>query len=75
VAAKANAMPPLAQPSNNNLIDAATLELLAKWRAEDATDDPEELREAEQELAEFKKTMNENRLPLSDRAPRLAAEP
>jgi hypothetical protein len=42
-------------------IDTATLELFAKWRAEDATDDPEELRAAEQELAEFKKAMNENR--------------
>ena len=56
-----NPMPPLAQPSNNSPIDTATLELFAKWRAEDATDDPEELRKAEQELAEFKKAMNENR--------------
>jgi hypothetical protein len=56
-----NPMPPLAQPSNNNPIDTATLELFAKWRAEDATDDPEELRAAEKELAEFKKAMNENR--------------
>jgi len=54
-------MPPSTQPSNNNPIDTATLELFAKWRAEDATDDPEELRAAEQELAEFKKAMNENR--------------
>jgi hypothetical protein len=28
------------------------------WRAEDATTDPEELRKAEEELAEFKKAMN-----------------
>ena len=56
-----NPMPPVAQPSNNNPIDTATLELFAKWRAEDATDDPEELRAAEEELAEFKKAMNENR--------------
>jgi hypothetical protein len=53
--------PPLAQRSNNNPIDTATLELFAKWRAEDATDDPEELRKAVQELAEFKKAMNRNR--------------
>jgi hypothetical protein len=58
---EANPVPPLAEPSNNNPIDTATLELFAKWRAEDATDDPEELRKAEQELAEFKKAMNENR--------------
>jgi hypothetical protein len=58
---EANSVPPLAEPSNNNPIDTATLELFAKWRAEDATDDPEEFRKAEQELAEFKKAMNENR--------------
>jgi len=48
-------------PSAHGLIDTATLDLFAKWRAEDATDDPEELRAAEQELAEFKRAMNENR--------------
>ena len=40
----------------------ATIELLARWRAEDATDDPEELRLAEQELAEYKLAMNDNRV-------------
>ena len=54
-------MPPTAQPSNTGSIDTATLELLASWRAEDATSNPEELRAAEQELADFKKAMNENR--------------
>jgi hypothetical protein len=48
-------------PSARGLIDRATLELFAKWRVEDATDDPKELRAAEQDLAEFKKAMNENR--------------
>ena len=61
-----NSAPPLAQPSNSNPIDTATLELFAKWRAEDATDDPEELRKAEQELAEFKKAMNENRVQVGE---------
>jgi len=42
-------------------IDTATLELLAAWKAEDATTDPEKLREADEEIAEFKKAMNENR--------------
>ncbi len=42
-------------------VDTATLELLAKWRMQDATENPEELREAEKELAEFKKDMNEGR--------------
>jgi hypothetical protein len=48
-------------PSAHDSIDTATLDLFAKWRAEDATDDAEELRAAEQELTEFKKAMNENR--------------
>jgi len=42
-------------------IDTATLELLAAWKAEDATTDPEKLREADEEIAAFKKAMNENR--------------
>jgi hypothetical protein len=43
------------------VIDTATLELLASWKAEDATTDPEKLREADEEIAQFKKAMNENR--------------
>jgi hypothetical protein len=42
-------------------IDTATLELLAAWKVEDSTTDPEKLREADEEIAEFKKAMNENR--------------
>ena len=42
-------------------VDTATLELLAAWKAEDATKDPEKLREADEEIAEFKRAMNENR--------------
>lgn len=54
-------MPPLVQPSSNGAIDSATLELLAQWKQEDATQNPEEVRAAERELAEFKKAMNESR--------------
>jgi hypothetical protein len=43
-------------------VDYATLRLLERWRAQDATDDPDEIRAAEQELAEFKKAMNESRI-------------
>jgi hypothetical protein len=50
------------QPANSRPIDYATIALLEKWREEDATEDPELLRVAEQELAEFKKQMNENRV-------------
>ena len=42
-------------------VDTATLELLASWRQQDATADPEQVRAAERELAEFKKAMNKNR--------------
>ena len=54
-----SAMPPALPPSG--AIDTTTLELLAAWKAEDATIDPEKLREADAEIAEFKKAMNENR--------------
>jgi hypothetical protein len=53
-------MPPPRQASNGS-IDTATLELLARWRQQDATADPEQVRAAERELAEFKKAMNDNR--------------
>lgn len=39
----------------------ATRELLRAWRDEDATDDPAELRRAEEELAAFKQAMNVSR--------------
>jgi len=53
--------PPATQSPNNGAIDTATLELLASWQRQDATANPDELRAAEEELAEFKKAMNENR--------------
>ncbi len=52
---------PVTHLPSNTPIDTVTLELLAQWRREDATDDPEKIREAEQELAEFKQAMNEHR--------------
>ena len=39
----------------------ATRDLMRAWWEEDATDDPEEFRKAEEELAEFKAAMNETR--------------
>ena len=50
--------PPQREWSSDN---TALRELLAKWKTEDATDDPELLRAADLELAEFKKTINDNR--------------
>jgi hypothetical protein len=58
----ASALPP---PMDS--VDTATLELLAAWKAEDATSDPEKLREADEEIAAFKKTMNENRAIVGSR--------
>lgn len=37
------------------------IEMLRRWREEDATDDPEEIARAEAELEEFKRNMNLNR--------------
>jgi len=53
---------PVVQPSNNGAVDTATLELLRSWRLQDATDNPEEVRAAEEEIAAFKKAMNETRI-------------
>ena len=53
----ASAQPPPPMGS----VDYATLELLAAWRREDATTDREKLRQADKDIAEFKKAMNENR--------------
>jgi hypothetical protein len=52
---------PAAQPPRNPPIDTVTLELLDRWMREDATDDPKVIRAREQELADFKRAMNENR--------------
>ena len=52
---------PLPQPSSPGSIDTATLELPASWSVQDATDNPEVLRAAEQGFSAFKKAMNEYR--------------
>ncbi|HZT42315.1 MAG TPA: hypothetical protein VFA07_08995 [Chthonomonadaceae bacterium] len=46
-----------------------TLELFARWKAEDATDDSAEIEAAERELAEFKANMNANRALTGERQP------
>ena len=60
-------MPLPLQQLRTGSIDTATLELLASWRIQDATTDPEQLRAAEKELEEFKKAMNENRTATGER--------
>jgi hypothetical protein len=49
-------------PSNAPSIDSATLDLLARWGREDATTDPEQIRAAERDIADFKKAMNGTRV-------------
>jgi hypothetical protein len=56
-----HARPPVTMPTTNGSLDAATLDLLERWRIEDATEDPEKIRAAEEELAEFTRALNENR--------------
>ena len=60
------AMPSVAQPSNNGSVDTATLELLRIWRLQDATDNPEEVRAAEEEISAFKQAMNESRIAAAE---------
>ncbi len=47
--------------------NAAAIALLKSWREQDAADDPEELRKAEEEYAEFKRNMNANRAATGER--------
>ena len=41
--------------------DQATLDLLARWDAEDATSDPHDIASRRKEVEEFKQAINENR--------------
>ena len=54
-------------PLATGAIDTETLELLDAWAREDATSDPEKLRDAQKQLDEFKKAMNENRAACGER--------
>ena len=47
-------------PATNTTTDS-TVALLQSWLREDATDDSNELRQAEEELVEFKRNMNSPR--------------
>ena len=47
--------------------NAATIALLDSWLLEEATDDPEEIRHAEEELREFKRNMNAPRKASGER--------
>ena len=60
---------PPAQAPESPVIDeenAAAIAQLKAWMREDATDNPEVIREAEEDLAEFKRNMNANRALTGD---------
>jgi hypothetical protein len=59
--------PASAAPPPVGSVDTATLELLAAWKAEDATTDPEKIRAADEEVDAFMKAMNENRAATGER--------
>jgi hypothetical protein len=50
-----------AKSANGDNVDFVTLDLLAKWRLQDAMDNPEQIGAAEREVTAFKKAMNEAR--------------
>ena len=47
--------------------NATAIAQLKLWMSEEATDDPEEIRQAEEELAEFKRNINANRAATGER--------
>lgn len=51
----------IAPPPTDN---RATMELFARWEAEDATDDPDELARRQREGEEFMQNLNRNRLEM-----------
>ena len=54
-------------PLATGAIDTETLKLLEGWAREVATGDQEKLRDAQKELDEFQKAMNENRTACGER--------
>jgi len=54
-------LPGRATPSIPQPVDTESLDLLSIWQQEDATTDPVQLRAAEEELAAFRKAVNEAR--------------
>jgi len=55
-------------PANVTAKNAAAIAMFDKWIAEDATDDPEELRKADQEVEELMQSLNRNRVESGERS-------
>jgi hypothetical protein len=47
--------------------NAAAIALLSRWIAEDATEDQEEIRKADEEVAELRRNLNANRAAAGER--------
>ena len=62
----AGTLPALPPPSIVSERNKAAIAALRSWRDQDATDDPEEIRKAEAELAEFKRNIDANRTETGD---------
>lgn len=63
-------LPPVPAEANAPQIsakNAAAIALLQSWIEEDATDDPEELRQADADLAELMQNLNKNRIESGER--------
>src|SRR5260221_11852593 len=58
---------PAQPPTTIDAENAAAIALLNSYLETEATDDPEEIRKAEEELAEFKRNMNANRAATGER--------
>jgi hypothetical protein len=60
-------LPPLELPPVVDEENAIAIHLLQGWLKDEATADPEELKEAEVDLAEFKQNLNVNRANTEER--------
>ena len=56
-----------ATPDEVSAKNAAAIAMLSRWIEEDATDDPEEIRKADEEVEELKRNMNANRAATGER--------
>lgn len=53
--------------NEGTLRNASSIALLRSWLTEEATDDPDEIRQAQEELDEFKRNINANRAATGER--------
>ncbi len=66
VRSQASKSPAAAEPAID-AENAAAIALLNQWIAEDASDDPEEIRKADEEVADLRRNLNANRAATGER--------